>query len=194
MKTAISSWLAVIGLAPLGQVERLSAEAEKAADRIKQLENRVATLRAEAESWKRRCEETGHLAGESKHAAAIAAVNTERAMAEVGRARAEAARALTDISRKQNKINAWKARGRRLQDRVIELRARLEDSQRTTTIAREQLMAMETKLDLVEAAIQVLDARTRDGLLSRPTEHALDRHAPEPAESALVGVEDPMTR
>ena len=49
----------------------------------------------------------------------------------------------------------------------LALRARLEEAQRTAANAREYLMATEAKLDLIEAAIQVLDARTRETSLNR---------------------------
>jgi len=49
----------------------------------------------------------------------------------------------------------------------LALRARLEEAQRTAIMAREYVMATETKLDVIEAALQVLDQRTRQESLSR---------------------------
>ena len=49
------------------------------------------------------------------------------------------------------------------------MRDRLEKAHLATDAANEQLMAMEVKLDLIEAAIQVLDARTREQAVSPPS-------------------------
>ena len=49
------------------------------------------------------------------------------------------------------------------------LQQRLAESERALTIAREQLMAIEVKLDILEGAANVLDARTRTVLRRRTT-------------------------
>ena len=49
-----------------------------------------------------------------------------------------------------------------LRTRLQNARARLEEAERSAATAHEHLMAMEVKLDLLEAAAQVLDLRTRD--------------------------------
>ena len=56
-------------------------------------------------------------------------------------------------------------RGRLRDERAAELttlRKHLDESEQELTIAREQLMAIEVKLDILEGAANVLDARTRD--------------------------------
>lgn len=45
--------------------------------------------------------------------------------------------------------------------RIGELNERTDQAARSSRLAREQLMAVETKLDIVEGAINVLDRRTR---------------------------------
>jgi chromosome segregation ATPase len=47
------------------------------------------------------------------------------------------------------------------------LQRRLADSERELVIAREQLMAIEVKLDILEGAANVLDGRTRDVMARR---------------------------
>jgi len=55
------------------------------------------------------------------------------------------------------------------------LQQRLAESERALTVAREQLMAIEVKLDILEGAANVLDARTRTVLMRRT---ATERGAP----------------
>ena len=50
---------------------------------------------------------------------------------------------------------------RRRRDEVDELRTRLADAERELTVARDHLMAIEVKLDILEGAANVLDKRTR---------------------------------
>jgi chromosome segregation ATPase len=58
-----------------------------------------------------------------------------------------------------------KLRGRR--DHVTKLRARLAEVERELTVARDHLMTIEVKLDILEGAANVLDLRTR-AAVSRP--------------------------
>jgi hypothetical protein len=50
---------------------------------------------------------------------------------------------------------------RRRRDEVDKLRTRLADAERELTVARDHLMAIEVKLDILEGAANVLDKRTR---------------------------------
>jgi len=50
------------------------------------------------------------------------------------------------------------------------LQARLEGAERELTTAREHLMVIESKLDILEGAANVLDARTRHGVAPDPGE------------------------
>ena len=140
MKRLITGALGGVGLAPAGQVARIKAEGDRAAQKLRELEQRVADLRTDAETWKRRHDDVARRAAEHQDALAKATARAERA-----EARAE----------------ELKARGDAMQAEAKEMRARLQENARTTTSVREHLMATETKLDLIEAALQVLDARTR---------------------------------
>ena len=50
---------------------------------------------------------------------------------------------------------------RRRRDDIDKLRTRLADAERELTVARDHLMAIEVKLDILEGAANVLDQRTR---------------------------------
>jgi chromosome segregation ATPase len=149
MKRLITGALGAVGLAPSGQVARAKAEGDRAAQKLRDLEARVASLKADADTWKRRHDEVSRRAAEQQDALAKAIARAERA-----EARAE----------------ELKARGDELQAEAKEMRARMQDSGRAAATVREHLMATETKLDLIEAALQVLDARTRAAGVPPPAE------------------------
>lgn len=51
---------------------------------------------------------------------------------------------------------------------VLDLKERLATAERELTIAREQLMAIEVKLDILEGAANVLDRRMRNAVSQQP--------------------------
>jgi chromosome segregation ATPase len=148
MKALIRKALAMFGLATAGQVAQATAQAHQAAEKIRQLETRMAKLREDADGWRQRHQQAADAAAEWKKAAA-------RAEADLAKAGDEAARVGAQLAE-------WRARAEALAGQLREHRDRLDESRRVSTRAREHLMATEVKLDLVEAAIRILDERTRD--------------------------------
>jgi len=148
MKTTVKTLLARVGLAPAGQITALTAQVRQADKRVHEIDERLATLRADVESWKQRYETSTASAAEWKQAAATATAKAERAATAADRAEAQ--------------VEEWKARAEKLTSQVGALRDKLQQASHATTMAKEHLMATEVKLDLIEAAIQVLDARSRD--------------------------------
>lgn len=170
MKTAIGALLGAIGLAPAAHVARLRAEGERAHAERTDSNERLAGLRTAADKWKQRYEDTADAAAGWKQA-------SSHAKSETGRARAEVERLKATLSREHTETEKWKRRGEQLFGDAKELKERLHTTQgelkealRAATFAREHLMAMEVKLDLIEAAILVLDSRTRDEAVARPPE------------------------
>jgi chromosome segregation ATPase len=151
LKTFIVRLLASVGLAPSSHVAMAASRARDAAAKAGRLEERLAKLRGDVDLWKQRQQETAGALAEAKKTAARAGASTDSLKADLARVRAEA-----DDS---------KARAETLAAQVRDLRERLEESRRAATVAREHLMATEVKLDLIEAAIQVLDTRTREAAL-----------------------------
>ena len=174
MKSAIKGFLSAIGLAPAAQANRLAQETRDLAARVAQLEERLAQARADADNWKRRHTETADAVAGWKQAAAKADAETERTRAAGERLAADAERGAADVKREQARTEEWKGRAEKLaadaQDLRVRLqnsRAKLEEAERAAATAHEHLMAMEVKLDLLEAAAQVLDLRTRDQVVPR---------------------------
>jgi chromosome segregation ATPase len=147
MKTAIRSLLAGVRLAPASQIEHLAGQARRATVRVSELEERMAKLRTDVDTWKSHHEASAKNAAEWKQAATTANAKTERSAAQAKRAEASA--------------EEWKTRALALKAQLQSLRERLSNASEATTMAREHLMATEVKLDLIEAAIHVLDTRTR---------------------------------
>ncbi len=174
MKRAIRALLAAFGLAPAAQVERVTAEARQAAGKATQLEDRLARVRAETDTWKRRHEDTAEAVAGWKEAASRAHTEADRAKVDIDRLKTDIGRAKADAERERGRTDEWKSRTEKMTAEAEDLRARLHharaqlaETQRTATFAREHLMAMEVKLDLIEAAIQVLDTRTREQAVAR---------------------------
>ena len=151
MKATIRQALSCVGLATAGQVQRLTEESRRISKKVKSLEERVVMLRAHAETWKQRHDEAVARVRECKDATAAAAREWKD---EAERLRAGAEHA--------------KVRAETLKKEKLNLRAHLEEAQRTAITARDYVMATEAKLDLIEAAIQLLDSRTREAEINRP--------------------------
>jgi chromosome segregation ATPase len=150
MKAAIRKVLAGIGLATAAQVRQAATQTRQTAQKA---EEQMAKLRTDAKGWKQRYEESSRAAAEWKKAAADAEGNVERSSRELERVQAHA--------------DEWRSRAETLTTQVRDLKERLDETRRVTTVARQHLMATEVKLDLIEAAVQVLDARTRESAIPR---------------------------
>jgi hypothetical protein len=144
MRSLIKKALAGAGLASAAEIAHVRQQAAQSA---RKAEERLARVRAQADEWKQRYEEAANAAAEAKKAA-----SEQKARAD----------------RRHRDADEWKAKAEALVEQQRETKARIEETRRVTNVARQHLMATETKLDLIEAAIQVLDARTRDGALPRP--------------------------
>lgn len=154
MKATIMRALAAIGLASTGQLQQLTGELGHSVERVRKLEERIARLREDAETWKRRHDEAAATVREWKETASHAEADAQRLHAGAEHAKARA--------------TEWKARADALAMEKRELRSRLEEVQRAAITAREYVMATEAKLDLIEAALQVLDSRTREAAITHP--------------------------
>jgi chromosome segregation ATPase len=153
MKTIILRLLALIGLAPASHVALAHDRARRAAGRAGRLERHLSTLRDERDGWRQRHRDAAAAAVDWKKRARGAEEDARRAKAAAERASAH--------------VDEWKTRAEALTTDLRELRDRLEESRRVGALAREHLMATEVKLDLIEAAIHVLDARTREAAVPR---------------------------
>ena len=152
MRATIKRALESVGLTPAGQLQRSESQSRQLLEKIQQLEHRVTKLRADADTWKQRYDDIAAKLRESREMAAKVAADAERMREGAEHAKARA--------------TEWKARADGLTVEKRDLRARLEEAHRSALTAREYVMATEAKLDVIEAAIQLLDSRTREAAVS----------------------------
>jgi chromosome segregation ATPase len=108
-------------------------------------------MRAESKGWKGKADQAHEALREAQAGAAEARKQLQRA---------EKLRADAEQRAERNAQRAVDMDG---------LHTRLTESERALAIAREQLMAIEVKLDILEGAANVLDARTRTVVTRRTT-------------------------
>jgi len=128
--------LGVAGLASGGHLDSVTARADKAEARLAELKTALASARNELDRLKEK--------------SADQARRLTKADAAAGRA-AKAERELEQVRARDEKHLA----------QLSEMRERVERAERAVALSREHLMATETKLDIIEGAISVLDSRTR---------------------------------
>jgi hypothetical protein len=78
-----------------------------------------------------------------------------------------------DAKHQAKRAEKFRLAAERMEQRVTEfdtLTARLREVERELAIAREHLMAVEVKLDILEGAANVLDIRTRAAIHQHPAE------------------------
>ena len=132
----LNSLLGAIGLAPAGQARTLMKRADAADQRTAELKRAVADAHEETSRWKAKASEL-----------------TER----VGKAE-QAAERLPKVERELQQV---KARDDKHVAQLAEVRERMLRAEKAAALSQEHLTATEAKLDVVEAAIGILDRRTR---------------------------------
>ena len=135
----LRSLLGTIGLASAGQARTLMKRAETADQRATELKRAVAEHREEIVRWKAKANELTKRLSEEEHAA-------ER------------------LPRVERQLAEWKARDEMHVAKLAEVRERMRRAERAAALSQEHLTATETKLDVIEAALNVLDRRTRKPL------------------------------
>ena len=135
----LHSLLGAVGLASAGQARTLMKRVDAADQRTAELKRAVADAREETARWKAKAREL-----------------TER----VGKAE-EAAKHLPKVERELQQV---RARDDKHVAQLAEVRERMLRAEKAAALSQEHLTATEAKLDVVEAAIGVLDRRTRKPL------------------------------
>ena len=166
MNRTITSLLAAIGLAPASRVVQLNGDVRRVEGKVAQLARQLEEARAEAQSWKKRHEDTTEAVAGWKQATHRAQAETELMKRDAERLKGDLERVKADFAREQPRTAEERRRAEALKAELLGIRARVENAHDVTDSANEQLMAMEVKLDLIEAAIQVLDMRTREQAVS----------------------------
>ncbi len=135
----LSSLLGAVGLAPAGQARTLTKRVETADQRMAELKRAVADAREEAARWKAKAGELSARVSKAEQAA-------ER------------------LPRAERELQQWKTRDEKHVAQLAEVRERMLRAERAAALSQEHLTVTETKLDVIEAALGVLDRRTRKPL------------------------------
>jgi predicted nucleic acid-binding Zn-ribbon protein len=132
----LHSLLGAVGLASAGRVRALTTRVETTERRASDLKRAVADAREETARWKAKAAELTDRVAKAEHAA-------ER------------------LPKVEREMQQWKARDEKHVAQLAEVRERMLRAERAATLSQEHLTATETKLDVIEAALTVLDRRTR---------------------------------
>ena len=146
MKSLIVRVLAAIGLVPAARYARVSRQLNE--------------IGPELHTWKKQARRARETIGA-----------LERRVSELEKQLRQQARQLKGA----RGVSAQRETGETRDTREFTaMQARLVEAERTATLAREQLMAIEVKLEILEGAANVLDARTRATIQqTRKTEAAV---------------------
>lgn len=135
----LHSLLGAVGLTSAGHARALMKRVAAADERVSALTRDVTAAREEATRWKSRAE------------ALAARVST-------------AERAAGQLPSVERELQRWKTRDEKHTAQLAEVRERMIRAERAAELSQEHLTATEAKLDVIEAAIGVLDRRTRQPL------------------------------
>ena len=163
----LSRILARLGLVPLARYRKAAEDSKKWESRTQRLSEELTRVRAEVSAWRSKTEEAAKTLKHSRNEAERDAERFKKLRLEVEKKSAEAkekagqadARRIAQIAQEERRVAM-----------LEELQRRLVTAERELTIARENLMAVEVKLDILEGAANVLDARSRDALMRRGAE------------------------
>ena len=136
LRSAVRRGLAALGLAPVSHVVQLQQRVAGAERRAEESKTAVAEARDASVRWKARISELEEQVRRQAHMA-------------------------DRLAKAERELQQVRARDEKHLGQLKDVRERMERAEKAVALSREHLMATETKLDIVEAAIHVLDARTR---------------------------------
>ncbi len=139
--------LNAFGLVPSARLTAANERLRKLEARVETLSQKLADAQADARTWQVKAEEA------RKRATGV---------------EAEAARELQRAEKARAEIEKEAAREKKRGVDVPALERRLDGAEQDLALARDHLMAIEVKLDILEGAATVLDRRTRTLLAASP--------------------------
>jgi|SRR5688572_24205521 len=143
-----------VGLVTSAAYDRVADRLRKTESRLTKADAELEQLRADARAWKAKVEQAHARQKAAAEEAASRAVEFKQATSELQR----------QVHLKDQAMRKEADRYARRVAGVDALEGRLAAAERELVTARDQLMAVETKLDILEAAANVLDLRTRAAL------------------------------
>jgi chromosome segregation ATPase len=130
----------LMGMVSAARLEDASERLRKAQARVESLSQKLEEVQAESRAWRTKLEDSQKRLEHAEERAAREAQRLEKFKAESAR---------DAVREKKRNID------------MPALEKRLDDADGTLVTARDHLMSVEVKLDILEGAANVLDARTR---------------------------------
>ncbi len=151
-----------LGVLGPGQYRLLVEEIRKAQTRGAKLTEALEAARVELRALKGKADEAHKALRESRDEGARHARRAEKLAADGERVRADLEHKRADLERKYDHDRQKLVQADERRSATVEnMQQRLIAAEQDLTIARESLMAVEVKLDILEGAANVLDVRTR---------------------------------
>jgi chromosome segregation ATPase len=154
VKRLLIRLLNMLGLVTAGRYRVVAGQLRDAESRLKKLTKILETSRSEIKAWKGKTNDAAHRVKALERDAAQREQRAEREQ-----------RAIQEQMNKRDRevthLQAQIGRLRKTNDEIDALLARLAEAERELSVAREHLMAVDVKLDILEGAANVLDTRTR---------------------------------
>ena len=150
----------VVYLEMFVRASRLKVTAEqlrKCEARVEELKTSLDKARAASQEWKSKAEDVEQRLTAARRDLEQQAKQIERLQAQAGKAGEEHTREVEPLRARIADLTDKRSRD------AADLRAHLENTERDLAHAREHLMLIDTKLDILEGAANVLDGRTRHG-------------------------------
>jgi chromosome segregation ATPase len=146
----------------LGRLPVRASRLKLAAEQLRKCESRVEELKASLDKARTGSQEWKAKADDAEQRVAAARTEVAQQAKQIERAQAQAARTEEAQQREMDRLRARLAdlTDKRARD-AADLRAHLAATARDLELAREHLMTIEVKLDILEGAAIVLDGRTR---------------------------------
>ena len=160
----LSGILARLGVVRLARYRKVAQDAKTWEVRAKRFSHKLDRARAEVGAWRGKADEAAKALKHSRHEVEREKERFQKFRLQVEKASEEAK------SRTAHEAARRVAHDERRSAALHEVKERLVHAERELTVARENLMAVEVKLDILEGAANVLDVRTRNVLTRRGAE------------------------
>lgn len=159
----LSELLVRVGFVRRMQYEKAMGDLQKTRARLEKSNTECNALREELRIARERVDQAGKALKETQRQSRDSG-EVQRLKVEFERKRKELTSKFESDERHRHEVD------KKRQAEFEELKERLERAERDVLISRENLMAVEVKLDILEGAANVLDRRTRDVLAEQKVE------------------------
>jgi len=160
VKRLLIRLLNMLGLVTAGRYRVVAEQLRDSESRVKKLTKVLEATRSESKGWKGK---TNEAAQRVKTLERDAAKREQRAEKERHDLQEQMSKRQREVAHLQTQVD----RLGKTNAEIDQLLVRLADAERDLSVAREHLMAVDVKLDILEGAANVLDTRTRSAIVQQ---------------------------